>query len=215
MSRSGGLCTCAEVLLPLGRFDHPNLRRRPANVVPAQADVQMDLIVGKECAGLRRDLRTTGAGMRRAFIAGRFGRNERVSLEWTTSGMHESLFPTWHSLCALTIFELARGMRVLGPAAGGYAGYLNRWGEDPEKALPSADGWTLAIRDCSLLPREAMEMGEGDPRREDFPEKGFSVLNVGGLRYLLPIKALLRLHTNTGAVPARHGGRVSPPPQPS
>ena len=189
------------VLLPLDRFDHPNLHYRPTNIVPAQADVQMGLIVEKECAGLRHSLRTTGPRLRRAFIAGRFERNERIALEWTISGMREFLFPTWHSLCALTIFELARGMRLLGPTAGGYADYLNQWGENPEKALPTAIGWTLYIHDHNLLPQTAIEMDETDIRRNDIPEIGVSVLDLDGLRYSLPTAALLKLQAARGVLP--------------
>ena len=161
-------------LFGLDRFDHPALHRRPTNIVAAEADRQMDLIVRKECAGLRRDLRTTGARFRQAFISGRFGRNKRMVLEWAVSGMRDAMFPTWHSLCALTIYELARGMRLLGPSAGGYAKYLNQWAENPERPLPSAAGWILYIHDFNLLPNAAVEMIEGDqPSRGHPRDRGF------------------------------------------
>ena len=189
------------VLLPLERFDPPRLHRRPTNIVAGQADKQMDLLVRKQCAGMRHDLRVKGARLRRAFFSGRFGRNERVVLEWTVSGMRRVLFPTWHSLCALTIFELARGMRLLGPAAGGYAGYLNQWGENPGLALPSPAGWTLYIHDFNLLPHAAIEMVEGDPRREDVPETRASILDVDGLRYSVPTAVLRELQVARGVLP--------------
>ena len=190
-----------EFLLPLERFDHAPLHRRPTNIIAEQADRQMELLLRKQCAGLRDDLRVRGRQFRRAFMSGRFGLNERIVLEWTISGMRNFLFPTWHSLCALTIFELARGMRMLGPEACGYAGYLNQWAADPDSALPSAAGWILYIRDISLLPPAAVGMLAGDPRRKDIPEIGASVLDVDGLRYSVPTPALYELQVGRGILP--------------
>lgn len=203
-----------EALLPLDRFDHPNLHKRPTNVTPGVADRQMNLVLAKQCAGLRHDLRTTGAAMRRAFIRGRFGRNERVSLEWALSGMRKTHFPIWHSLCALTIHELARGLRILGPTAYGYATYLNQWGEDPSKPLPSAVGWTLAVRDFSALPQVVFDMGENDSRRTDIKEFGTSWLDVDGLCYVMPTKALLAMQADRLALRDASGGgpSVADPP---
>ena len=195
---------CEAPLLPLGRFDHPHLHRRPDNIVATEADRQMDLIVRKECAGLRHDLRGSGARLRRAFINGHVGRSERMVLEWTVSGMREFLFPTWHSLCALTIYELARGMRILGPNAGGYATYLNQWGENPDLPLPSPEGWTLFVDDFSCLPPAALKLGEGHACREDIPELEISILNLDGLRYSLPTMSLRKLQTASGTLTDRH-----------
>ena len=182
-----------ELLLPLERFNHPHLHCRPTNILPEEADSQMDLILNKACAGLRPDLRATGAQMRRAFTRGRFSKTEGTALAWTISGMRDFLFPTWHSLCALTIFELARGMRTLGEEAGGYAGFLNQWARDPDKPLPSAEGWVLSLKNPAHIPPAAIKMAESDPRREDVAETGLSFLNLDGLRYVLPTERLRRL----------------------
>ena len=196
------------VLLPLERFDHAPLHRRPANILAKQADRQMEMLLSKQCAGLRTDLRVTGARFRGAFMSGQIGRNERIALEWAISGMRAFLFPTWHSLCALTIFELARGMRLLGPEAGGYAGYLNQWAENPNLALPSAAGWILYVGDFNHLPPAAIGMLAGDPRREDIPEIGASVLNVDGLRYSVPTSALRELQAARGVMPDPSGAEA-------
>ena len=188
-------------LLPLERFDHAHLHRRPGNIVAAAADNQMNRILRKACAGLRYGLRTTGARFRQAFISGDFSRNNLVVLEWTISGMREELFPTWHGLCALTVYELARGMRLLGPTAGGYARYLNQWAEDPLRPLPSAAGWTLYLHDLGNLPDVAIEMRAGDPRRRDMPEIGVSVLDVDGLLYSVPTPELRRIQAARSATP--------------
>ena len=202
-------------LLPLERFDHPPLHRRPHNIVAAEADNQADLLLRKHCAGLRHGLRTSGARMRQAFISGDFGRNERVALRWTITGMREELFPAWHTLFALTIYELARGMRGLGPSAGGYACYLNQWAENPRHPLPSAAGWTLYLDDFDNLPDAAVKIRAGDPRRQDHPEFGISVLDVDGLRYSLPTADLQRVQaTRTAAFSRRqvtHRGVESTP----
>ena len=193
------------LLLPLERFDHASLHRRPTNIVTEQANRQMEMLLRKQCAGLRNDLRVTGARFRGAFMSGCIGLNERIVLEWTISGMRDFLFPTWHSLCALTIFELARGMGKLGPEAGGFAGYLNRWAQDPDLSLPSAAGWTLYIRDFNLLPPAAVGMLAGDPRRKDIPEIGASVLDVDGLLYSVPTFALRELQVARGVLPDSGG----------
>ena len=180
-------------LHPLERFDHAALHHRPGNIVPAEADNQMNRILRKACAGLRYGLRTTGARFRQAFISGEFGRNDLMVLEWTIRGMREELFPTWHGLCALTVYELARGMRLLGPTAGGFAWYLNQWAEDPLRPLPSVAGWTLFLRDLATLPDIPLEMREGDPRRRDVPEFNFSILDVDGLLYSVRTPELRRI----------------------
>ena len=185
-------------LLQQERFDHAALHRRPGNILSAEADNQMDRILRKECAGLRHDLRVGGACFRQAFISGNFGRKEKIVLRWTISGMREELFRTWHGLCALTIYELARGLRLLGSAAGGYAGYLNQWAEDPQHPLPSVAGWMLFIDDYDNLPSAAIALREGDPRRQDVPQLAYSYLDVDGLRYCLPTADLRRIQTTRG-----------------
>ena len=167
MTHHCDLSSKAIPLAPLAQFDHPPLHRRPTNIVEAQADCQMDILVRKECAGLRHDLRTTGAQLRNAFRSGRFEHRERASLRWVVSGMREDRFSTWHSLCALTIYELARGMRCIDITGGGYGEYLHQWAENPDLPLPSAAGWTLYINDLSHLPRIAVDMIGTDPRRQD------------------------------------------------
>ena len=185
-------------LLPLDRFDHPNLHRRPTNVLPEGADWWLDLMLAKACAGLRHDLRSSGARMRRAFIDGDFGQSERVALEWTVSGMRDFLLPAWHCVGALTMHELARGLRMLGPSAGGHAAFLNQWGERPDRPLPKPQGRMLAFDDLRLIPREAIAMAAGDPRREDIPSEGMSCLDLDGLRYVLPTRDLEALQAEAG-----------------
>ena len=194
MSDQAPIDTKVERLLPLERFDCPQLHRRPTYIMPAAADEQMAMILDKDCAGLRHDLRSTGANMRQAFISGHFDETTQAALQWTIYGMRDELFPTWHSLCALTIFELARGMSVLGAHCGGYAGYLNQWGTNPDHPLPPAHPWIIYPHDLSHIPQAAVEMDESDPRREDF--NGVSLLNVDGLRYGLWTKELRRLRAD-------------------
>lgn len=186
-------------LLPLDRFDHPNLHKRPANVLGEGAAWWLNIVIAKECAGLRHDLRSSGARMRQAFIAGDFERNERVALEWTVSGMRDFLLPSWHCVGALTMYELARGLRVLGPSAGGHAAFLNQWGERPDRPLPKPQGTVLAFTDLRLIPCEAIAMAPDDPRREDIPGEGTSCLDLDGLRYVLPTSDLERLQAEAGS----------------
>jgi len=110
--------------------------------------------------------------------------------------MREDRFSTWHSLCALTIYELARGMRCIDATGSGYGEYLNQLAENPDLPLPTAAGWNLHINDLSHLPREAVDMMEKDPRRQDISEIGVTILDVEGLRYSV-LTEQLREHQAT------------------
>lgn len=119
--------TRQEVLLPLAQFDSHSLRRHPPHVTPALADGYLDLVLAKACAGLRSELRVGGVDMRQAFMSGRFSGNARRCWAWAFSGLKDRQIPELHAVCALTIYELARGMKaVFGECAGGLAGYLNQ-----------------------------------------------------------------------------------------
>ena len=160
-------------LLPQACFDHPAPHRRPGNILPAQAVAQLDLLVRKACAGMRQDLRVSGARLRRAFITGAFGERDAITLRWAIPGLRPERFPTLHSLCALTVYELARGLRAtLGPDAGGYARELNRWAERPARPLPSAAGWVLYTDACGCTRAGARRSAPRGPRRVLVPRFG-------------------------------------------
>ena len=141
---------------------------------------------------MRQDLQVSGARLRRAFITGAFGDRDEITLRWAIPALRPERFPTLHSLCALTIYELARGLRVtLGAEADGYARELNRWAENPARPLPSAAGWILYTDACGSLPAAALEQRPGDPRRKD--RDGCCYLDVDGLCYAVPTTDRLRL----------------------
>lgn len=178
--------TAKAILLPQDRFDDPRLHVRPQNVTRSIARWKLGSLLDKECAGLRRDLRTTERRLRRAFRTGRFGRAERVSLEWMATGMRKRSFPTLHSLARLSMFEIARGMRVLGPEAAGWAGWLNWWAENPGRPMPEAKGRTIFTQVRNDVPPCALRRPPGHPGRRDGPNPGTVLLDVDGLLYCVP-----------------------------
>lgn len=186
--------TRQEVLLPLAQFDRHSLRRRPPHVTPALANSYLDLVLAKVCAGLRPELRMGGADMRQAFMSGQFSGNARRCWAWAYSGLRDRQIPELHAVCALTIYELAKGMRaVFGECAGGLAGYLNQWAKDPERAMPTCEHLFV---DCPInaAPSAALSMLPGHPDRRDRPADGtcrpYSVLRLGGLNYVLDTQQL-------------------------
>lgn len=186
--------TRQEVLLPLARFDSRSLRRRPPHVTPALADGYLDLVLAKACAGLRPELRVGGGDMRQAFMSGQFSGSARRCWAWAFSGLKDRQIPELHTVCALTIYELARGMRaVFGECAGGLAGYLNQWARDPELAMPTCEDLFIGCP-INAAPSAALSMLPGHPDRRDRPADGtcppYSVLRLGGLNYVLDTQQL-------------------------
>ena len=171
------------LLLPMSRFAHPNLNRRPAHMSEKLADANMSLMLRKACAGLSQDLRVDGAWMRRAFMSGCFDRQARSSWQWAWPGLPECVTPHLHALCALTIRELAWGMReVFGEGAGGLAPYLNQWGEDPHKPLPTGEGVCIMVKSVDDIPSPALAMRTDHPARTDL-EGGLTILELNDIKY--------------------------------
>lgn len=171
------------LLLPMSRFAHPNLNQRPAYMPEELADANMSLMLGKACAGLSPDLRIGGACMRRAFISGHFDRKARSTWQWAWPGVPECVTPHLHALCALTIRELAWGMReVFGEEAGGLAPYLNQWGEDPHKPLPTGEGVCILVKSVDDIPPPALAMRPGHPKRKDL-QGGLTTLEFNDVKY--------------------------------
>ena len=186
--------TRQEALLPLAQFDRYSLRRRPPHVTSELADGYLDLVLAKACAGLRSDLRVDGADMRQAFMSGQFSHNARRCWAWAFSGLKDRQIPELHAVCALTIYELARGMRaVFGECAGGLAGYLNQWAKDPARAMPTCEDPFVGCP-VNVAPSAVLSMLPGHPDRRDRPADGtfrpYSVLRLGGLNYVLDTQLL-------------------------
>ena len=187
-------CIRQEALLPLAQFDRHSLRRRPPHVTSALADGYLDLVLAKACAGLRFDLRVDGVDMRQAFMSGQFSGNARRCWAWAFSGLKDRQIPELHAVCALTIYELARGMRaVFGECAGGLAGYLNQWAKDPARAMPTCEELFVGCP-INAAPSAALSMLPGHPDRRDRPAdstcRPYSILRLGGLNYVLDTQLL-------------------------
>ncbi len=186
--------TRQEALLPLAQFDRQSLKQHPAHVTSALADGYLDLMLAKACAGLRPKLRMGGADMRQAFMLGQFNGSARRCWAWAFSGLKDRQIPELHAVCALTIYELARGMEtVFGEYAGGLAGYLNQWARDPERAMPTCEDLFVSCP-INIAPSAALSIRPGHPDRQDRPAdsncRSYSILRLGDLNYVLDTQQL-------------------------
>ena len=131
-----------DQLLPLDRFDHPNLHHKRSCISEKDANAWAERRIRKACAGLRRDLVCTAVEIRRAIQIGKFTDRETECFAWTLSSVrgfqiHE-LYTKWrHSM-----YELARAVTMLWEGNHPLSRWLNLWGENPERALPEPDGLT-------------------------------------------------------------------------
>ena len=132
----------AGQLLPLKRFDHPNLHRRRINLTEAQANAWAQRRIAKACAGLRRDLLCTAVEIRSAIQRGAFNHREQNCFAWTLSGIPSWYIHEFYTQWRHSMYELARALTVLWDGGHPLARWLNLWGEDPERALPEPDGLT-------------------------------------------------------------------------
>jgi hypothetical protein len=132
----------AGQLLPLKRFDHPNLHRRRINLTEAQANAWAQRRIAKACAGLRRDLLCTAVEIRSAIQRGAFNHREQNCFAWTLSGIPSWYIHEFYTQWRHSMYELARALTVLWEGNHPLSRWLNLWGENPERALPEPDGLT-------------------------------------------------------------------------
>ena len=129
-----------DQLLPLERFEHPNLHRKRSGVTEAQANAWAQGRIGKACAGLRRDLVCTAVEIRGAIQRGAFTHREHSCFAWTLSGIPSWYIHEFYTQWRHSMYELARALTVLWEGNHPLSRWLNLWGENPERALPEPDG---------------------------------------------------------------------------
>ncbi len=129
-----------EPLLPLARFDRPDLRETPAWATGADALFSVDLFLAKRCAGLDLGMRASGAEVRAALRAGAFDARCRATLEWTLSSCPRTEFPDLLGRGGIAIYDMARCFwTAFDGHAFSFAAWLNQWGRDAARPPPGQD----------------------------------------------------------------------------
>ena len=130
-------------LLPLERFDHPNLRRRTDRTTDEHADHWAHRVTAKACAGLRHDLRIPGTELRHAIrTGGRLTGKQRGAFRWTLSGIRPEETYTLVAKWRLSIHDLARVNVLSFDSKLGMSRWLNLWGANPDRPIPDGDDLT-------------------------------------------------------------------------
>ena len=130
-------------LLPLERFDHPNLRRLTSRTTEEQANRWARGITSKACAGLRHDLRVPGDELRHTIRnGGRLTAKQQGAYYWTLGGIREEELFTLVANWRLSIHDLARMTARSFDGKLGISRWLNLWGADPERPIPEGDDLT-------------------------------------------------------------------------
>ena len=132
-----------EPLRPLADFDHPQLRRVSTPEDEGHDPVRsLRSFMGKNCAGLRDELRADPHELREAFATGEFTTRQACALDWAFSGMRVMwMFPGFIAGARLPIHEVARCFwHAFDGASYGTGPWLNQWADNPDRPHPSAPG---------------------------------------------------------------------------
>lgn len=191
------ICTGGD-LEPARQFAHPCLVARPDNITDALADVRVEGVIGKACAGLRHEYRAQGHEVREAFGSGVFLDRVAHCLRWAIPGMRDTQVASLMSVCGLSISEIAAGFRWLfGDSAYGYANYINRWTQDPANPSLHADVW-LHLSNAELLgghaPSAIYTVRKGDPKWTNDPSADAVIIDLGNLHYFFAVDVLQEAH---------------------
>ena len=129
-------------LLPLARFDHPELKRYTSEVTEERANYHAQCRINNSCAGLAHEYRMTGEALRAAIRGASLTRHQALCLNWTLSGLRawqtHDLWARWR----LSIYELARMVETTFDGEHTLAAWLNLWGDNPGRPMPQRDGLT-------------------------------------------------------------------------
>ena len=178
-----------EKLLPAEAFDHPALKRRPPYVPERFARRTFAFAVKKSCAGLAHRYRRDPGELYDRIVSRTLAIGDRVALCWMTSGLQFSTdFVRLHTVGRLTIEELAYTVRFACGERTPYRTWLNQWGRDPNRPLPSfRDDFPLERPD-ELAGLDLRDIPPGDDRRIDVD--GTSYFKLNAHLYWLPTALL-------------------------
>lgn len=185
-------------LLPLERFDHPALRRRPPKWLPLPfARMHLNLLFSKACAGLNPEVRVDGWEIALGFRNGTFSPRELATLHWAAAGLQEDTLSMMHVMGRVTLLELAHGVRQMGWHGRGLAWELNAWGRNPLRPLPSLEGSVFRTT-LRCTPKKALSLLPGHPDRREWLEDGLTGLTMNGLTFIVSSDTLERFQRRQG-----------------
>ena len=175
----------SEELLPASRFDHPALKRRPL-YVPQRVGVKtFSFMMRKGCAGLAHCYRREPEALYRRITELTLKEDDGVALRWMIAGLHHGEdFVGMHTMSRLTIQELAHLVRsAFTEKETPYRSWLNQWGREPDRPLPSLPGVIPLESEDDLTGLHIDDIPVGDDRRID--HDGITYLKLHGHRYWL------------------------------
>ena len=178
-----------EVLLPQERFRHPALQRCPPYMPAHSAAKTFSFIVRKGCAGLAHQYRVDADALYERIQRLAVTPHDGPAVRWTISGLHSGAhFVRLHTLCRLTIEELAYLVRTaFGPRHAPYRSWLNQWGRNPQRPLPTLPASVRLESEDDLEGLHIDDIRPGDDRRID--SHGMTYLKLNGHIYRLARRA--------------------------
>ena len=178
-----------EPLLPQERFAHPALQRPPQYMPARNAAKTFWFIMHKGCAGLAHPYRVDAYALYERIQRLAMTPDDGPAVRWTLSGLHSGAhFVQLHTLCRFTIEELAYLVRTaFGPRHAPYRDWLNQWGRDPERPLPTLPASIELESEDALEGLHIDDIAPGDDRRIDI--EGTTYIKLNGHIYWLVRRA--------------------------
>ena len=178
-----------DTLLPAEAFDHPALKRRPPYAPERLGLRNFTFTMQKACAGLNHHYRRDPKEVYARIVSRSLVPDDSPVLRWMTTGLQFSwLFVRLHAVGRLTIEELAYTVRFACGDQAPYRTWLNQWGRNPNRPLPSfRDDFPLERPD-ELVGLDARDIPPDDDRRIDVD--GTTYLKLNGHMYWLPTHLL-------------------------
>ena len=185
-------------LLPAERFDHPELKRRPPYVPERIGRGTFTFMVRKGCAGLAHHYRREPESLYRRVMHKSLNKEDGAALRWALSGFHHDKdFVRLHTKGRLTIEELAYLVRwAYGEDHTPYRSWLNQWGGDPQRPLPSLFDTIELETENDLIGLHIDDIPVGDDRRID--ENGFTYIKLNGHMYWFNRRSRQRARARKG-----------------
>ena len=174
-----------EELLPAESFNHPALKRRPPYVPERQGTATFSFMVRKRCAGLAHRYRREPEELYRRIMRQALEKEDGAAIRWMISGLHRAEdFVRLHTMGRLSIEELAYMVRwAFGEEQTPYRRWLNQWGREPNRPLPSLPGTIKLETENDLIGLRIDDIPAGDDRRID--EDGCTYVKLNGHMYWL------------------------------
>ena len=180
--QADGVRDGADGLLPEERFAHPNLRRRPPYVPIDIGKECLRFSIAKGTAGLAGEYRSAPEDLSRRVMNQELRESDLPAIRWWISGLHRiEDFVRLHTSGRLTIEEMAYMVRRAFGDKAPYRGWLNQWGREPERELPSLAACIKLESSEELVGMRIDDIGRSDSRRID--ENGITYVKLNGHIY--------------------------------